>query len=474
MNAKTKKLIQKDKKYLWHPFTQMRDWEREPILVVEEGKGSYLKDTEGNWYLDGVSSLWVNVHGHRKRALDKALEKQVQKLAHSTLLGLGGETSIELAEKLIRVAPKGLKRVFYSDSGSTAVEIALKMAYQYWQQKEKGRYKKKRKFIHLSDAYHGDTLGAVSVGGIDLFHEVYSPLIFDSFQAPSPHCYRCSLTSCSVTDSKLRVSGNLAKKNPPQKKICRWECVSVLEKILKKEHQKIAALIVEPVMQGAAGMHIAPPGYLKKVRQLCTRYNVLLIVDEVATGFGRTGKLFACEHDQVKPDILAVAKGLSGGYLPIAATLTTEQVYNSFKGEYKELKTFFHGHTYTGNALASAVAIENLKLFQKEKTVSKLQPKIKWMEKELAKWELLDCVGEVRQAGMMVGVELVENKKRKVSYNWEEKIGVRVCQEARERGVILRPLGNVVILMPPLSISIKELKKLFSTTYRSILAVCST
>ncbi len=472
MNLKTKKLIQKDRKYVWHPFTQMRDWEREHFLVVEEGKGSYLKDTDGNWYLDGVSSLWVNVHGHRKKEIDAALQKQIQKLAHSTLLGLGSETSIELAEKLIRLAPKGLTRVFYSDSGSTAVEIALKMAYQYWQQKEKGSYKNKKKFVHLANAYHGDTIGSVSVGGIDLFHEIYSPLLFESLQAPSPHCYRCTLTSHPFSDPRLRVSGNLAQKNPAAQKNCVWQCVGALETILKKNHSQVAALIVEPVMQGAAGMHVAPPGYLKKVRALCTRYNILLIADEVATGFGRTGKMFACENEAVTPDLMAVAKGLSGGYLPIAATLATEEVYNAFKGEYAEKKTFFHGHTYTGNALASAASLKNLELFEKEKTILKLQPKIKWLEKELARWEKLESVGEVRQAGMMVGVELVQNRGKKIPFDWKEKIGIRVCQEARKRGVLLRPLGNVIVLMPPLSISLKELKKLLAATYQSIVTVC--
>ncbi len=474
MKSKTKKLIQKDKKYVWHPFTQMQSWEKEPILVIEEGKGSYLKDTEGNWYLDGVSSLWVNVHGHRKKEIDKALNKQIKKLAHSTLLGLGSESSIELAEKIIEVAPKGLSRVFYSDSGSTAVEIALKIAFQYWQQKDSGQYKKKKKFLNLTNAYHGDTLGAVSVGGMDLFHQVYSSLLFESFQAPSPHCYRCKLTPLKANNSSLRVSGNLASQNPPAKKVCAWQCADKMEQLIKKHHRELAAVIVEPLMQGAAGMHLAPPGFLKKVRQLCTRYNVLLIVDEVATGFGRTGKMFACEHENVKPDLMAVAKGLTGGYLPLAATLATERVYNVFKGKYSDLKTFFHGHTYTGNALASAAAVKNLELFKKEKVLKKLQPKIELMEKELLDFESLDSVGEVRQAGMMVGIELIKNKQRKVSFPWEEKMGMRVCEEARQLGAILRPLGNTIILMPPLSISKKELRNLLKITYRSILKVCDS
>lgn len=472
MKTTTSTLIQKDKKYVWHPFTQMRDWEKGENLIITKGKGSKLKDTEGNWYLDGISSLWVNVHGHRKKEIDKAVQKQLRKCAHSTLLGQGNEASVLLAEKMIQLAPKGLKKVFFSDSGSTAVEIALKMAYQYWQQKENGRYKGKTKFIHLSNAYHGDTLGSVSVGGIDLFHEVYSPLLFKSLEAPSPHCYRCKLTRAGFRNGNLTVSGNMASVNPPAQKQCRWECVGKLEQILKKVAKKCAAVIVEPVMQGAAGMHISPPGYLKQVRQLCRRYNVLMIADEVATGFGRTGKMFACEHEKVTPDLMAVAKGISGGYLPLAATLTTQEIFNVFKGKYEEKKTFFHGHTYTGNPLACAAAVANLKLFEKENTLKKLSSKITYLEKKLKRFAQLESVGEIRQAGLMAGIELVENKKRKIPYSWEKQIGVRVCREALKRGVILRPLAHVIVLMPPLSITKKELKKLLDATFQSIRVIC--
>lgn len=470
MSNKTAQLVQKDKKYVWHPFTQMQDWEQDNILVIEEGKGSWLKDTEGNWYLDGISSLWVNVHGHRKKEIDLAMQQQIKKCAHSTLLGLSNEPAIRLAEKLIQIAPKGLKKVFYSDSGSTAVEIALKMAFQYWQQKEGG--KKKKRFLHLSNAYHGDTLGSASVGGIDLFHEMYAPLMIPSYETPAPHCYRCRLTKHPTQSDFLKVSGNCARTNPPSQNRCQWECVESLKQILSKRSEELAAVIVEPIMQGAAGMHVAPPGFLKQVRQACTKYGILLIVDEVATGFGRTGKMFACELESVTPDLMAVAKGLSGGTLPLAATLTTNEVYQAFKGDYGEKKTFFHGHTYTGNPLACAAALKNLELFEKEKTIKKLKPKIKFLEKELRRFEALEFVGEVRQAGMMVGVELVQNKKKKNPFDWEKRVGARVCQQARSQGVLLRPLGDVVVLMPPLTISLPELKKLLKVTFESITLVC--
>lgn len=429
-------MVRKDKRYLWHPFTQMLDWERDPkTLVIEEGEGVTLRDTDGNRYLDGISSLWVNVHGHRKKEIDEAIRKQLGKLAHSTLLGLANEPSILLAEKLIEIAPRGLKKVFYSDSGSTAVEIALKMALQYWRQSDGAAGRRKTKFVHLTEAYHGDTLGSVSIGGIDLFHKIYSPLLFDA----------------------IPVS---------------WERPGALKKILNQKSSQIAAVILEPIIQGASGMRLAPRGFLREVRALCDRHGVLLIADEVATGFGRTGEMFACQHEGVTPDLMALAKGLTGGYLPLAATLTTQQVYDAFKGDYAKMKTFFHGHTYTGNPLACAAALANLELFKKEKTLKKLQPKIGFLRRELRRFEDLDSVGEVRQAGFMVGIELVRDKKKKVPYRWEEKIGIRVCQEARRRGAILRPLGNVIVLMPPLAIFQAELQRLLNITYHSIGTVC--
>ncbi|MDP3143457.1 MAG: adenosylmethionine--8-amino-7-oxononanoate transaminase [Candidatus Omnitrophota bacterium] len=441
------KLEQWDKKYIWHPFTQMRDWLKDDPLIIEGGEGSYIKDINGKWYLDGVSSLWVNLHGHRKKELDEALRKQINKISHSTLLGLSNKPAIELAKLLIGIAPGKLKKVFYSDSGSTAVEIALKMTFQYWQQKSSAA-RSKTKFIRFVNAYHGDTLGAVSVGGIDLFHQVYHPLLFKSFKVSSPYCYRCHL------DLKYPA--------------CGLKCLEETERILKKHHQDIAGLIIEPMVYAAAGILTQPPGFLKKVERLCKKYNVLLICDEVATGFGRTGKMFACEKERVGPDILCLAKGITAGYLPLAATLTTQKIFDGFLGEYKDKKAFFHGHTYTGNPLACSVAIASLEIFKKEKVLSRLQSKIKELQKGLKRFINLAHVGEVRHCGFMAGIELVKDKKSKISYRFEDKIGIKVYREARKYGIILRPLGNVIVLMPPLSISLEELNQLLKTTYQAI------
>jgi len=445
--AEQESLQEWDKLYVWHPFTQMKDWLDEEPLIIEEGQGSYLKDTDGHWYLDGISSLWVNLHGHRRRELDEAIRKQLGKIAHSTLLGLANVPSIRLAEKLTKIAPSGLNKVFYSDNGSTAVEIALKMAFQYWQQQSK-KTRKKIKFISLENAYHGDTLGAVSVGGIDLFHQLYHPLLFHSFKVNSPYCYRCSL-----------------KKSYPG---CRLACLDELEKVMEKEQGNTAALIIEPLMQAAAGMLTSPPGYLRGVRDLCNRYKVLMIADEVATGFGHTGRMFACEHEGVSPDILILAKGITGGYLPLAATLATEKIYEAFLGEYREKKAFFHGHTYTGNPLACAAALANLSIFEKEKVLENLPEKIRFLQGELEKFKSLEHVGEVRQQGMMAGIELVADKERKKEYPYEDKVGIRVIQEARRRGLIIRPLGNVIVLLPPLSVSLNELREITDITRVSI------
>jgi len=439
-----RQLIKRDKDFLWHPFTQMQDWLKDEPLIIEEAKGCYLRDSQGKWYLDGVSSLWVNVHGHRKKEIDAAIKRQLNKVAHSTLLGLGNVPSIELAKELIAIAPPGLAKVFYSDSGSSAVEIALKMAYQYWQYLDKA----KTRFIHLENAYHGDTIGAVSVGGIDLFHKVYQGLLFESYKADSPYCYRCP-----------------EGKSYP---LCNFECLERLKEILEKKHSEIAALIIEPLVQGASGMLVWPPGIYKKMAKLCREYNVLLIADEVAVGFGRTGKMFASEWEGVSPDILCLAKGITGGYLPLAATLTTRKMFDGFLGEYKEQKTFFHGHTYTGNPLACAAALANLELFKKEKTLRGLEPKIKFLKEGLERFKGLPNVGDIRQKGLMVGIELVKDRQTKESYPWEEGIGVKVCRKAREYGVLLRPLGNVIVLMPPLSITKEELKQLFDSAYKAI------
>ncbi len=425
----------------------MSDWEKEPQIIIESGSGSILTDIRGKKYLDGVSSLWVTVHGHRKKEIDRAVSAQLRKIAHSTLLGLSNVPAVLLAEKLVQIAPPGLSKVFYSDSGSTAVEIALKIAFQYWQQKAP-EFRFKTGFISLKEAYHGDTLGSVSVGGIDLFHEIYKPLLFHSYKIDTPHCYRCAL----------------GKTHPG----CGLACAEQAEDIVRRHSHETAALIIEPLVQGAAGMLVSPPGYLHRIRELCTKYNILMIADEVATGFGRTGKMFACEYEGVSPDIMCVAKGITGGYLPLAATLTTEEIYRGFLGEYRELRTFFHGHTYTGNPLACAAAIANIDHLKKEKTLAKLQPKTASLTKQLERFKELEHVGDVRQKGFMAGIELVKNRGSKEPYPLEDKTGIKVILESRKKGLIIRPLGNVIVLMPPLSISMKELKRMMEIVFAAI------
>jgi len=426
--APTAQLAELDRRYVWHPFTQMKDWVQDDPLIIERGEGSYVIDTDGNRYLDGVSSLWVNVHGHRRKEIDQAVRNQINRISHSTFLGLSNVPAVELAEKLIEIAPRGLRKVFYSDNGSTAVEIGVKMAYQYWQ--NIGR-KSKKSLVHLTNAYHGDTLGSVSVGGMDLFHKVYRGLIFKTIGLPGQG----------------------------------WETVEAYETLLKKKADSIAAIVVEPLIQGAAGMLVWPKGVLKEFRRLSTQYDIVLIADEVATGFGRTGRMFACEHEAVSPDIMCLAKGITGGYLPLAATLTTQKIYDGFVFDYKDQKTFFHGHTYTANPLACAAALANLQIFEKDRVLEKLSPKIKYLAQKLKMFYNLASIGDIRQQGFMVGIELVKDGK---PYPWKDKIGVKVCREARKHGVILRPLGNVIVFMPPLSISTQELTQLLDATYRVI------
>jgi adenosylmethionine---8-amino-7-oxononanoate aminotransferase len=438
-----------DKQLLWHPFTQMRDWMESPQLVIERGRGVYLYDIQGKRYLDGVSSLWANIHGHLHPRLVKAIRDQLGLLEHSTLLGLSSVPAVALAERLLELAPQNLRRVFYSDNGSTAIEIALKMSFQYWRQKGRA-FSRKRKFISFVNAYHGDTIGSVSLGGVDLFHRIFKPLLFKSIKVFYPNCYRCPYG-----------------KRPDH---CEIDCLQEFEAVLRRHHQEVCGVVVEPAIQGAAGMLTAPPGFLKRVETLCRQFQVHLILDEVATGFGRTGTMLACEPEQVCPDFLALAKGLSGGTLPLAATLTTGEIFNAFLGEYADFKAFFHGHTYTGNPLACSAALANLETFRVEKTLRKLQPKIRYLRERLNEFWGLCHVGDIRQAGFMVGIELVKDKSAKAPYPASQRVGHAVILEARRRGVILRPLGDVIVLMPPLSISRSELKFLVDVTYQSIQA----
>lgn len=440
-----------DKKHIWHPFTQMQDWLTSEPLVIDGAVGNFLIDTEGRRYLDGVSSLWVNVHGHRKRHIDQAITEQLGKIAHSTLLGLAGTPSIRLAEKLAAITPAGLDRVFYSDSGSTAVEVALKIAFQYW--KNRG-FEKKRLFVTLSEAYHGDTVGSVSLGGIDLFHTIFHPLLFQTLRIPTPFPY-------------------LHPERTPEQ--CREASLDQFRAMVRNRGDEIAALVVEPLVQGAAGMIVHPPGFLKGLETICRDNDILLICDEVATGFGRTGKMFACEHEGVTPDMMALAKGLSGGYLPLAATMVTEKIHDAFLGEYREYKTFFHGHSYTGNALACAAACACLDVFEEEGVIEACRPKIALLRELLeSRVAPLANVAEIRQCGFMVGIELAQDPAQRRPYPPEWRIGAKVTQHVRNHGVILRPLGDVVVLMPPLSIDPKEIEMLVSATADSIIEVCGS
>lgn len=437
-----------DRHILWHPFTQMADYQCEEPLIIERGEGVYLIDQAGKRYLDGVSSLWVNVHGHRHPKLDAALKDQIDRIAHSTLLGLSNVPAIEFAAKLAEVVPQGLRHIFYSDSGSTAVEIALKIAFQYHQQSGRPN---KTKFVSFQNAYHGDTIGAVGVGGIDLFHELYRPLLFDAYRAPHPYSYR-----------------DTAGATPAD---CMQRCLNELESLLRAHHEEIAACILEPLIQGAAGMITAPSGFLSGVRRLCSQYDVLLILDEVATGFGRTGTLFACEQEEVTPDILCAAKGITGGYLPLAVTVTSDEIYQAFLGKYEELKTFFHGHTYTGNPLACAVANANLDIFAEENTLARVRERTTQLQERLNGFYDLAAVGDIRQRGLMVGIELVQNRKTKEPYPLADKMPQRIVLEARRRGLIVRPLGSVMVLMPPLCVSEAELNDICEITFDSIKTV---
>jgi adenosylmethionine---8-amino-7-oxononanoate aminotransferase len=413
-----------DRQHLWHPFTQQQSWMEEAFPIIESADDTTLYDTEGNAYIDGVSSLWCNVHGHRHPAIDIAIKDQLDRVAHSTMLGLSHAPAVKLAEQLVDLAPDGLTRVFFSDNGSTACEIALKMAYQWWHQH--GEWWRAG-FVCLRNSYHGDTLGSVSVGGIELFHSLYRPLLFEAWQA---------------------------EPGDPD----------ALRAVLAEHADRCAAVIVEPLVQGAAGIHVQPEGYLRAVRELCDEFGVFLICDEVATGFGRTGTMFACEQEDVTPDFMCLAKGLTGGYLPLAATLTTERVYEGFLGRHEQFRTFFHGHTYSGNPLACAAALATLRIFEQERTLERLQAKIALLAELLDdQVRRLPAVREVRRCGFMVGIELD-------GFPVEARIGHRVTLEARARGAIIRPLGDTVVLMPPLSIQPAELLRLVEITAAAIAA----
>ncbi|MCD7879146.1 MAG: adenosylmethionine--8-amino-7-oxononanoate transaminase [Candidatus Gastranaerophilales bacterium] len=443
-----KQLLEDDLKYIWRPFTQMKSLEddsNKPI-IIKKGKGIYIEDIDGKKYIDAVSSWWVNTLGHSNKRINKVIAKQAKKIEHVIFGGFSHEPAIRFSKKLISLMNNKLKHVFFSDNGSTAVEVALKMAYQY--QVLKG-HPEKRKFIALQNSYHGDTLGAVSVGGIDMYHKVYKPLLFEIKQAKSPYCYRCPVKCSNDT--------------------CECECLASVEDILKEEAQNIAGIIIEPLVQAAGGMIMYPAKYITKLRTLCDKYNILLIDDEVAMGFYRTGKLFAYEHAGIVPDIICAAKGITAGYMPLSVTVATDEIFNAFYDDDLDgYKTFYHGHSYTAYPLALAVALENLNILEEMNIEEYLKPKIAKFAKELEKFRTHKNVGDIRQTGMVCAIELVKNKQTKEPFSYEDGIGKKIYLEGLKLGAVLRPMWNCIYFITPYIITEKEIEKLTDIAFQAL------
>jgi len=440
----TRRLRERDHAHVWHPFTPQSVWFDDEAPVIDRAEGFELIDTDGRRYIDGVSSLWVNVHGHSHPTIVDAIKDQTERLQHTTFLGLTHPLAIELAERLVALAPGALNRVFFSENGAAAVEVALKMAFSYW----RNRGQERPRFVRLVDAYHGDTIGAVSVGGIDRFHEAYRPLLFETAAVPNPYCYRCPLG-----------------KTYPE---CGIACAEALEDVLAREGDAVAAVIIEPLVQGAAGMITAPDGHLARIAEITRAHGTLLIADEIATGFGRTGAMFACESEGVEPDLMTIGKGVTGGYLPLSATLATEEIFEAFLGPPEDHRTLYHGHSYSANPITCAAALANLRVFDDERTLEALGPKIELLTRLLKPLSDHPHVGEVRQRGFMVGIELVADRASAASYDESLQMGARVAAAARPRGAIIRPLGDVVVLMPPLAIDAGRLERLVEITTEAI------
>ncbi|WP_128895183.1 adenosylmethionine--8-amino-7-oxononanoate transaminase [Longirhabdus pacifica] len=424
-------LLKKDRQYVWHPFTQMKDYEERDHLLIEKAEGVFLFDADGNKYYDSVSSWWTNIHGHNHPRIQKAIEQQIQKMDHVMFSGMTHEPGIELAEKLVEITPDSLTRVFYSDNGSTAVEVGLKMSFQYWQ--HRGR-KNKHHFIYLNNSYHGDTLGAVSIGGVELFHSVFKPLLFPSFLAKSP------------ADVGIQQS------------------IEDVTAILEEHEDSIAGIVIEPLIQAAGGMHIYDPQYLKEIREVCDRYNVHLIVDEVATGFGRTGKMFACEHAGISPDIMCLSKGLTAGIMPLSTTLCKEEIYQAFYDDYDTFKTFFHGHSFTGNPLACAVAVESLRIFEEDQVMAHVETSAAYLQN--IKEELISVphVTNIRGIGMIAAWDLVQDVENGTPFDPEQRIGYHVYLESLKHGLVLRPLGDTLYLWLPLCTTTEQIADIMERT----------
>lgn len=465
MNHKPKiaKLAQLDHKFVWHPFTQMADWLNHEPIVITSGNGAVLRDAKGRQFLDANSSIWTNLHGHNHPKINGAIHRQLKKIAHSSALGFANEPASLLAEKLVHVAnPKSLKKgnphlgkVFFSDDGSTAMEVALKLAYQF----ARRTGNKRPKFLSLDGAYHGDTVGAVSLGHVDLFHKAYSGLLFKSDKVAAPYCYRCPYNRAKPERADAR-----------EYRKCNWECLDKLEQKFtaqKKESNPYAGFVFEPLMQGAAGMIAQPEGWLRRAAEIARENSAPLIADEVMTGFGRTASDFACHKEGVQPDFLALAKGLTGGYLPMAATLTTQKVFNAFLGKYEEFKTFFHGHSFTGNQLGASAALASLEILRSKESIAARKVLEQTLREELAKLWKHPNVGDIRQVGLAIGIELVRDWRTREPFDLRERAGIRVCDRMVTKGVLTRPVGNVIVLLPPYCTTQSQARRIVRVVYEA-------
>lgn len=439
-------LQKRDLNHVWHPCSQMKDYEDLPPIVIKKGKGIYLYDENDKEYIDAVSSWWVNLFGHSNERISKALADQAFQLEHVIFANFTHEPAVLLSEKLVQLTPYGLNKVFFADNGSSAIEVALKMSFQYHLQKNKP---KKTRFLALTDAYHGETLGALSVGGVDLYNKVFRPLLLDTVRAQGPNCFRCPFNERSES--------------------CNVPCISYVEEKLKEHHQELSAIIIEPLIQAAAGMKMYPPGYLKQLKELCEKYDVHLIADEVAVGFGRTGTMFACEQAGISPDFMCLSKGLTGGYLPMSVVLTTDEVYDAFYDDYETMKAFLHSHSYTGNPLTCRVVLEVLKIFEDEKVLDQIKEKGAYMrELAIRTFEGHPFVGEYRQTGMVGAIELVKDKETKEPFPSKDRVGYQIYKIALEKGLLLRPLGNILYFMPPYVITKDEINIMIEKTNEAI------
>ncbi|WP_330383744.1 adenosylmethionine--8-amino-7-oxononanoate transaminase [Romboutsia hominis] len=442
-----KKLQEKDLKYIWHPCSQMKDYETFKPIVIEKGKGVFLEDVNGKKYLDAVSSWWVNLFGHSNERINKALYNQANTLEHTIFANFSHKPAINLCEKIINITPDRLDKVFFGDNGSSAIEISLKLSFQYHQQIGKC---KKTKFVKISDAYHGETTGALAVSDMDLYSKIYKPMLIDTVKVEGPDCFRCKFDKNRDT--------------------CNAECFINMENTIKEIHEEVSAIIVEPIVQCAAGMKIYSPKYLVHLRKLCDKYDINLIADEIAVGFGRTGKMFACEHSDISPDIMCLSKGLTAGYMPLSLVLMSNKIYNAFYDEYNTMKAFLHSHSYSGNALGCSVAVETLKIFEEENVLDKNKDKSDYLrEKVESVLNDIPYVGEYRQIGMIGAIELVKNKDTKEPFESEKRVGYNIYQNALEKGVLLRALGNIIYFMPPYVISKEEIDFMVEVARDSII-----